>query len=354
MISYLALAVSPLIISTLFRDLYSIDPEKRNTAKKSYLFFCGLIIFLFLALRSRYIGSTDTLNYYNMMKDAIKSGSWESYYEKGGVEKGFQFFTYALSRVFKSPQMIIAASSAVYVISICYTVYHNSVDAAFSLTMYITLGLMQFHMQGMRQSIAMCICLFAFEFAKKRKLIPFILIVLLAMQFHRTAIVFLIGYLLCGMKYTTKNLLLIFIGAVAAFSMADKIVNIANVAFDSQYGNSVSSGGFVAALVYILIIAFAFISNKKMNTDINESSILYITLVGAVCYLLRFFGTLAAERISFYFMFGQFLLFPNSFEQVSDNDNFRRNMKFIAYILMIGLFAYRLSKSSFLPYRFFR
>ena len=349
MIPYLILAISPLIISLFFKNMSSEDGEKRDKSQKNYLFVCGFVIFLFLALRNKSLGSTDTRNYYNMMKRAIECESFSFYYIKDGVEAGFQFFVYVLSRIFKSPQMLIVVAAAIYMISVCFCVRRNSDDVVFSLTMYITLGLMQFHMQGMRQSIAMSICLFAYEFAKRKKILPFAILVLLAMQFHRTAIVFIVVYPLCYLKFNPKSLFVFLIVAGLVFAFSGKIIQIANNLFDSDYHLSVDSGGYIATAIYFLIVVFALCCDKKIKAG-EGVSVLYVTLLGLVCYLLRYFGTLAAERISFYFIFGQILLLPKTlscFEYRS-----RVTIKAAIYILMFCLFAYRLAGSDFVPYAF--
>lgn len=319
--------------------------------KRNYLFLFGLILVVFLSLRSKYVGSSDTLNYFNMMKDAIRSDSFSSYYNEDFVEPGFQFFVYILSRVFKDPQWIIAISSLIYISSICYFIYKNSEDIVFSLTMYITLGLMQFQMQGMRQAIAMSICLFAYECAKKRKLIFFILLVILAMQFHRTSIVFSIVYFLPLIPFNYKGFLILVTGSLIFIFSVNQIVSVANELFDSEYSNTVDSGGFIALTIYILIILSALLFNKKLKFDKHSSLLLYVTILGCLCYFARYIGSQAAERISFYFMLGQIALLPNTINNLNNQE--RAIVKLIAGVLMLSLFAYRLDGSDFIPFEFF-
>lgn len=352
MIAYLALSAMPGILALFCADrIYSADAAIRQKSTKRYLLLCGLILFFFLALRSKSIGSSDTYNYYNMMRRAIASNEWEQYYSPDGVEIGFQLLVFSLSRLFNSPQAIIVFSAAIYIISIAYTICHNSDDVAFSLTMYITLGLMQFEMQGMRQSIAISICFFAYEFAKKRKLIPFLLLVVLAMQFHQTAIAFVVVYFIFWMKYRWNYLCAFVATAGIACYSADAIIGFANDFFDRNYYISVNSGGFIAMAIYLLIIIFSLFFNRKLRMDRIQMASLYLTMTGCICFLIRYIGTLAAERISFYFMFGQLILLPNTLACLTYKE--RQVVKFIVYILMFALFAYRLKGSDFLPYSFF-
>lgn len=352
MIPYLALAAMPAVLSLFFPNrLNYADLSVKRQAERKYLFLCGLILFLFLALRSRGIGSTDTTNYYNMMRRAIAADSWQEYYNPERVEIGFQFFTFVLSRVFHSAQTIIVVSAAIYTVSIAYSVYCNSQDVVFSMIMYVTLGLMQFEMQGMRQSIAMSICLFAYEAAKKRKIIPFMLLILLAMQFHQTAVVFAVIYIIFWLKYKWNYIFAFIAISGVFFYSSNYIIGFANELFDRHYYTSVDSGGFIASAIYFLIIAFALVFNRKLYTDRIQTASLYLTMTGCMCFLMRYVGTLAAERISFYFMFGQLILLPNTINCMKGKD--RQLTKFIAVMLMFALFAYRLRGSDFLPYYFF-
>lgn len=352
MIPYLAIAATPAIIALFFSNITNSQSiAVRRKYEKRYLLLCGLIIFLFLALRNKSIGSSDTYNYYNMMQRAIFADEWKQYYNPDGVEIGFQFFVFILSRFFKSPQMIIVISAIIYVIGILYTIYNNSDDLALSVTMYITLGLMQFQMQGMRQSIAMSICLFAYEFAKRRKIIYFSLLVLLAMQFHQTAIVFITVYFIFWLKYKWNYLCAFVIASGLFFYFSNYIIGFANELFDKNYYTSVDSGGFIATAIYFLIIVFAFVFNMKLHTNRFHMAILYITMMGCICFMMRYIGTLAAERISFYFVFGQLILLPNTIVCLKPKE--RQVIKIAVYVLMFLLFAYRLRGSDFLPYTFY-
>ena len=65
MIPYLALVMSPLIFLPLVNAYYKTSINEDKKAKKTYLFLCGMTLFLMIALRDKSVGSTDSLNYYN-------------------------------------------------------------------------------------------------------------------------------------------------------------------------------------------------------------------------------------------------------------------------------------------------
>ncbi len=342
---YIALAVFPVFFGTFFSNL---NKDKRQ--KICFYFMCGLAMFLVMGLRHYSLGSTDTLNYYNAMKRAIASETWAEFYNADYFEIGAQVLIFSLSRVFNDPQWLLVITSLFFIVSILYFVERNSDNIPLSITAYIALGLMQFHLQGMRQSIAMSICIFAYEQAKKKHLFRFILLVLLATAFHQTAIVFFPIYFICRLKFSTKNLLIFAAGAALIAYFANTIIGIANQLFDRDYNTSVESGGYVATAIYFIILFVVLLYYYHRDMDV-QTPLLYVLIVGTVCYILRYIGTLAAERISFYFAFSQIALLPKAVKIMAGKD--KMIMYLLVSVLAVALFAYRLMGSDFVPYRFF-
>lgn len=343
MIPYILLVLSPVLICQLFGGLRS------QKSKKRFLICTGIVFILFLGLRSRYLGSTDTYNYYNMYLRAINSSSWSSYYYPDGVEVGFQAMCWALSRIFRFPQFIIIFSSMIYVATLFRFIYKNSADPVLSIIIYCTLGLMTFQMQGMRQSIAMSMGIIAYEFAKERKLIPFTIIVLLSTLIHQTAIVLLVLYPVCAFQFNTRSVLLSMVLAIALLVASKTVIQYANTLFDRNYTNAVDSGGFISTAIKALIVVFAMIWDKRMKHSPQEASLYFISLICFLVYVIRYTGTLAAERISFYFVFAQIGLIPNTIAQMKDSD--KKLANFVIAVLCILLMIYHLRGSEFIPYR---
>ena len=342
---YIALAIFPFFLGFLFPKL-----KEHKQQKICFYFLCGVAMLLVMGLRHYSLGSTDTFNYYNAMKRALNTQSWSSYYDPNSYEIGAQFFIFILSRVFDNPQWVLVITSLFYTISVFYFIDRNSDDIPLSITLYISLGLMTFHLQGLRQSMAMCICLFAYEQAKKKHLFRFAFLVLFAMAFHQTAIVFFPIYIICRMKYSKKNVFVMFILSAGVLFSADRVVGIANALFDREYSHAVESGGYVATLVYIITILVALVLNYKFKTENLQTPLLYVAILGFVAYILRYFGTLAAERISFYFAFSQLALLPNAKKIFVERD--QNVILIIIAFFAVALFAYRLYGSDFVPYRF--
>lgn len=355
MAAYILLSFLPLLVSCFFKDL-NIDKKQ----KKYFLIISGIALVLFLGLRDKYIGSADTYNYYSLFEYAISKSTWSAFRSYKGTymsgfketEIGFQIFVWLLSRVTSNGQVIIVVTALIYTVSLMIYIYHNSDDVVLSVVMYITLGIMFFEMQGMRQSIAMSICLLSYESLKKNKFVPFAFWVILACFFHKTAIVFSVLWLFRKFTINQKHLFYFTLLGGGVLVFCNTIVSVANDFFDMNYGTPVEGGGFVATSIYILTIIFVYAFVPRDRMDQKFSLAFYMMLLGLVCYIVRYFGAQASERISFYFMFSQLIVLPNAICSMS-NDKEKAVTKMIVILLSIALMIYRLSGSELVPYSFF-
>ena len=346
MLPYLFLCILPVILSVLFPG-YDTVPKQR----KKFLFFCAVAMIIILGLRSSNVGSSDTNNYYRMMARAINASSWGVFYYNGQIETGFQWFVYGLSRVLRDPQWILIISSMIIVICNLYSISKNTNNLVTAIVMFVTLGLMTFEMQAMRQAIAMSICLLAYEEVKKKNIIKFLFIVFLALFFHRTAVVFIPVYFLSKLKVKTNHLVIFGIASSIILFFSTQIITIANNVFHESYDTAVDKGGFVATSIYILIMVYALISNRESLKNDDKALAFYVLLTGMVCYIMRYVGALAAERVSFYYMFAQIIVLSDAIENTSSKN--KKLVAMIVFFLCILLFIYRMSTSNLVPYHFF-
>lgn len=350
MIWYLLLAVFPLAMAPVVQLYTRRSLRDSNRTRRIFLLFCGAALFLMLALRYRGVGSADSTNYFYFWHEAASS-SFQSVWEEQRYEYGYLAYVWLFSHIFPNPQFSFVISGLVITVSVCYFIYKNSENPTMSVVMYVTLELFTFMMQGQRQAIAMSICLFALEYCKRRKLVRFLLLVGLAMLFHQSAIVFLIVYLFYGRRLNWKTMLVALVAGGAALALSTTFVSIANTIFESDYDVAVDSGGFVAVAIYVLILAFALIFAGKRRDEKEYTFFVLLTVAGFVTYLMRYTGTRATERISYYFMFGQIITLPAALRRFDLRT--RTVISAAVYALCILLFAYRLSSSDLIPFRFF-
>ena len=348
MIPLLCLAVSPIIIKALMGDI-----TENRSKKNIYLTICGLCIVFVMGLRSRFLGSQDTNAYCNMFERIQKTGMGildfiDSRKTDGGLlfsEVGFSIYVWILANIFPSSQWLLIITAIIMTVCTLKFISKHSEDVMLSLIMFICLGLFSFNMNGLRQCIAMSICLLAYDHIKDKKLIPFVLLILLAMSFHKSALIFAFSYLLAFMKPKWNYILFFLISLVLFIVFADNISFLYDSMTGEYYsgGNSFDSGGVVVVLIYLITIGVALLFNTKWDTSIFIP--LLLTLMGFAFYVIRYLSTQIYERISYYFFYFTILVLPSVVSKFDAKS--RILIKSIIMILSIVLFAYRLIGTNF-------
>lgn len=351
MLPYLLLAIAPIVFSFFTDYLVGKEFITKSKGRKILLFFSGALIFLFIALRDPSVGSGDSQAYINFFDRAAHAETWEQFSGSNKMEIGFQLFVFALSRVFTSSQMLLVVTAAFFAYSVCFFIYRNCEDATLGIVLFITICGMTFYMQGMRQAIAMSIGLFAYECIKKRLYFWFGVLVMLASLFHQTAVVLVVLFAVRFLKFNFKSFALSSAFVAIFFLNIERLISFANELFERDYSSVYEGGGYIATAVHFLILVFALAFHRDTRKNNDETMLLYVALVGAVIYITRYFGVGIAERISFYFTFGQIALLPNALQRFEHRE--RVAIKMIIYALAIALSVYRLHGSDLVPYIFF-
>lgn len=351
-----------LVLLSLAVFLLGLVPSRvglRQNNYKNYLIFAGLLVTLVTGLRSPYVGSPDTYRYVLNFEALTKYSSFLEYYNRGLAERsflvsetGYYFAVWLLTRVFSDRQILVFVTMAFCTFSVCRFIQKNSEDAPTSLLIYVCLGLMTFNMNGVRQACAMSICLFAYEYAKKGKLIPFAILVLLAMQFHKTALCFVPVFVLPRLQDRKGDVVFFLFGLVFFLLSMDWFVTTFSDLVDKEYAtDAIADGGGISVLliyaVGLLLPVFAkgFLKDKTIRISY------YAGFTAFACYLARYFSNQMLERVSYYYLYFLIILIPNTIKKMN-----KKEQQFVIGVFSvaaIALFAYRCRNGSFRYFRFF-
>lgn len=369
---YLLYMISPVILAGYLLCVTgkSVTFDARN--RKTFLVLFGVVMSAMIGLRHYGNGSGDSQFYYELwatMSETPFSALGETLANLD-LENGFLITVWALSHAFPHPQFIFIFSGIFFTASICCFVSKNCQNVALALVVFNCLGMFNFMVQGMRQAIAMCICLFAFECCKNRNFVRFLLILILAMQFHASAIVFLPVYFIYGLKISPKGLAFFIAVAVAGCCALPYLFSVVNFFINDGYGASgggIDDGsGNITILIYLSILATAFFLKPQNRTPLNDvganaedeekkdkiySLYFYLTCVAAIAMIMRNVVNGIVERAGCYYDFAQMALIPAVFE------NLDVRVKTIAsYLVILLCFAMALHKATggsvLIPYNF--
>lgn len=325
---------------------------------KNYMILCGFLIAALSALRTPYVGTADSYSYvtrYYKLQTYEQFGDYYDQYlgDKGLLfsEAGFHYCLWLLGRIFQNGQTALIASSLFITWATCRFISRNSVEPPLSLTIYVCLTLFTFNMNGMRQAVAMSICLFAYEHAKNKKLIPFVLTVLLAMLFHKSAMCFFVVYFFPRVKNTGIHWLAYIVALLVCLLSIDRIVaGYAISGKDYTETGSAEGGGLFVVLLYLGGIVLTLYKHKVLEKPAARTAFVG-SLAGFAAYVSRYFGADILERISYYYYYFLLLLIPEVIQELEGEEH-----RFIRIFFAIGavlLFAYRVWNSSFQSFTLF-
>lgn len=158
----------------------------------SKIYWCCAIILIFLSgVRSVNVGA-DTLNYCYGFK-YIRQLSFKAAMQFGW-ENGYVALNWLLGRFFKDDSEFLICMAILILLPIFIWIKRESRWALLSLVVFVGMGMWNSSMFILRQWCAMAILTFSYKYARERKFIPFLILVLVAMMFHRTAAVFILVY----------------------------------------------------------------------------------------------------------------------------------------------------------------
>lgn len=354
MVWLISLPIWVLFCSTLL-------PKRAENPKraKTYMVLCSLALIFVLGLRSIYSGSMDTYMYsrafdlakkYTFVEYLTVKGCFEGFFLFS--EAGFHAFTWIIASIFSHVQWFILISSTIIVWLTAKFIQQQSEDDTVSWIVFICLGSMTFAINGMRQAIAMSICLLAYGYAKDKHLFRFLIAVLFAVLFHKSAIIFALVYLMRGMRLNVKSFVLLSVGVALFLAFADRLAFLYDSLTGEDYANAESfdSGGVITIVFYLLAIVGIFVFCKRLREPQGLLP-LSLILVGFFLYLGRFLSTQIYERISYFFAYFLMLGFPSVFRDM--NKRFASLVRMGFLLVCILLYVYRISKGDFANYTMF-
>lgn len=169
----------------------------------------------------------------------------------------------------------------------------------------------------LRQFVAISICVFSIRYILSRNIIKFFLLILLAIQFHETAIVFSVLYFLYNIRFGIIYVIGALFLAVLGIQFKDILVQFfienlgtSSAYLDVWYNNGEGGVKVTTYIIGIIIFIFVFLfSDKRKIVGINKimlDALILSIIVSFACVGLD--GTFA--RLNLYFYISYLILIP--------------------------------------------
>lgn len=332
---YIILLMLLTILTIVFNKLKYFDKLKQN---KKYINIIFVILTLFLIVRAPEVG----LDYENYGK------IFEYAHEKSFVELltferhelGFKYYNKIISMIFNNYSFFLAVTSIVSIAGIYYYIKDNSKNYISSILIFVTFNYYAFLFSILRQAIAMSILLFSIKYIKEKKVYKFLILVVLAALFHKTALIFLPMYFIANIKISRKYLI-IYLSAIAIIAVSGKY--LLNLIFEYVYKPStleaVSGQGIKMLILLVGLAIFAYCQQEKLlkqdkNNQIYINSIFMAGLIQSIAPVFSL-----AHRAVMYYSIAMIVLIPNIIETF-ENKKIKMAVEITMYVVLILYFCY--------------
>lgn len=351
---YIIAALLPAILDIAFDNKYlgrDISASVRRKKLLPYIVVASMPMFIILGLRGYRVG-TDTIQYITHLR-RISEMTFSEAWDYSDNEPGLYVLMYLCSRISTDPTFFLCVYALITTFSFIRFVEKNGDGELLTIFFHVTLGSFLFIVTGMRQGLAIAFCLLAVDYARRRKLIPFLLAMLPAFLTHRSSIMFLIVYLIANRKLSFLNFFFLALATTIFITFLDVFQNWFNSALDYNYDIEETGNGGIYLVIVLLMNGFSLILSKRVLTDRPDALVLYNTsLIAAVLWIARLF-TRTAERPSYYFLPATFAVTAIALKKISDPRQ-RLILKVLVMLLSVLLLVYRLrSAPSLSPFHFY-
>lgn len=343
MIYYLIAALFPLVCGAIYQQIKTDDSllDKGVDNKKIWWTIIAVLpMFLLFVLRFKYVG-TDTIGYVRQFEtgmDNVKLSEIFSSSYKGRHERGFAVYVKIISLITDSYTIFFLVNGLIIFGSLYKFAIKYTTNPFLFFSLFVLLGTYDFMLTGLRQTLAISICLWAIDLAKNRRLIWFLLTVSLAYFFHKSALIFVLLYPLSLIKrydwmiFWYVIFTMIFVVGFAFFQ------GLFNEILGYEYTIEETGNGGIFLMLLLAFFLFSLYMQYDKTEDGKKSMVAHLAIITVIFWVLRLISR-TAERISYYFIIGLYGYFANATFYRKGN-----LMSFIKYMLIfaaIGLYVYR-------------
>lgn len=350
---FFVLILVPMFVQHIVIGNEYTDLEKKN--KRALLFFF-LMLTVLLMLRHESVGN-DTRTYAYFF-DRFCTISWDQVLS-APIEIGFSYFNKLVS-VFTSDSQVFFAITAIITSAMIYPTYRRlCLDSSLTIIIFCTLSTFVMMFSGLRQMLAIGIGVIAYEFTRNKKIIPFILCVVLAVSFHTSAFVLAFMYPLYYAKISKKWLLAVVPAITTVFIFNEQIFSVLALFIEryTEYDSDITkTGAYTMIILFAIFAAFAFVIPDESLLDEETVGLRNFLLFSLVIQLFAPLHPLAM-RMNYYYIIFIPLLLPKIISCRSKLMDqiaiWGRHIMVVFFLVYFFISAYGGENLNVFPYHFF-
>lgn len=323
------------------------DPLKA----RNFLFLIFWILVLFAGLRNSSVG-TDTNNYVGYFLYGNRVGIIQN---KTNIESGYILVNNIARFISGQYWVLLTMIAGIIIFFELKVIYRLSQNFLLSIFLYISLGFFVFLFNGARQAIGAAIFGMAIYHLIKGSLKNYILWILIAAFFHKTALIGLPFYYFLRSGFSLKKTI-INILAFSAFLTIYFVLGGTEAIVGNRYEQYIERGAlggggftfFYTVCISLFIYFRKFIPlNELYRYDIFLNMALVQSLIYLFVFLLKF--DVNFYRLAIYFSLSNILIWPMIFKNVKIlNSDF--SILFFVLVHLAFLFIYIVKNGNLYPY----
>ena len=325
--------------------LFFLVMSCRRSCSSTKMFLAGIVLFVIMGLKSETIGN-DTPSYIEFYNRLQRMGTLID--SNSRFEIGYQLLNKIVGLLFEDVQALFVVVAVICIGCIMYGCSQYSCNWQYSLFLLVGLRFFYFFLSGLRQSIAVSIIFVSYKYLNEKKIVKFVLLVLLASSFHLSAIFFLLAWPISKFKWKKTTIMQVIVIVLGVYLLFSPILQIVMRYLPSYYSHYIGSSAFegnkianyIGAIIPCTILFFSYVINYKAkgtivqtsaekNIDVNMQK--YFLLVSAG---ISFIATRASllDRLVQYFWIFAIIAIPNMLFSIKD---MRKRLAWYLIIIVI-------------------
>lgn len=339
-------------------QLCSNNITNKDKSKNVFLLFAFITLYLFFVLRDFSVGRDipGYIEVYELTKD-IPFNNWDYVY----MEKGYQFLMKICNILGLSSRLFFFIVNLIILAPLWLFLKKYSVNPFMSLFLYICFQFFAFSMTGLRQAMAMSLCLVAFIFAMKdgkKNFFYYLIFVALASSIHTSALIYIPTYFLMRIRVSIQSLIMYIVGVIVCYGISR--TGIVYIMSSFEKNTSISELATLG-LSLVLFIGFTimsyFVAIKHKNSKDKEMSRFtsagFNIMAASICTLILFNGSLLL-RASMYYYIIQLAIIPLFFASLPPKGRHIGSTAFIVFMMYHFFFSGgELEPFDLIPYKFY-
>lgn len=271
---------------------------------------------------------------------------------KHNIEILYRLFFKAVTSLGGSYYVAVFISSAIFFILIYIEIFHDSPMPWLSTFMIFGMLFFFIYMNAGRQMIAISILLFSLRFLEKKRYLPFILCLAVAICIHRSSVLFILVLVLFQVDINFKIIFGLTPAIFIISALSGRIVNF--VAELLRYDNYVQMAGvnlnfrFLMGILYQLIITIlaCYVYRRSESEDDQDKFRLFFNIQVLTLWTYAFSGFISGNeiaRIQYMFAMPGVILTPMVVKRIPE--------KILKLIFVVVLLSYGILNIYFLIYQ---